>query len=177
MSECICPSCGFDNLPGADTCEQCMTSLTHEDIPPDEARDSVERSLLGDTVAELRPATPVTIGTDESLEKAVATMRDALVGCLLVTGTDGTLVGIITERDLLEKVAGRIDDLSAHAVSDFMTARPETLEEHRSLGYALHRMMVGDLRHLPLVDETGVPVGVISSRDIVGRIAELLGAV
>jgi CBS domain-containing protein len=177
MSESTCPSCGFDNIPGADTCEQCMTSLTHEDIPPEEARDAVEKSLLGDTVAELRRARPVTIGTGESLKKVVATMRDARVGCLLVTATDGALVGIITERDLLTKVAGRIEDLSAHAVSEFMTAQPETLEEHRSLGYALHRMMVGDLRHLPLVDEAGVPVGIISSRDIVGRIAELLGAV
>lgn len=173
----LCPSCGFDNIPGTDACEQCMTSLTQEDIPPEEARDAIEKSLMNDTVADLQPARPITIAAGESLEEAVAAMREAQVGCLLVTSADGALTGIITERDLLTRVAGRIEDLSAHAVGDFMTPRPETLEEHRTLGYALHRMMVGDLRHLPLVDEAGVPVGIISSRDIVGRIAVLVGAV
>jgi CBS domain-containing protein len=171
----ICPSCGHDNIPGADACAACLTSLTLEDIPPDEARNLIERSLMHDAVADLHPATPVIVQRNARLDEAVATMRAQRLGCVLVAGEDGTLVGILTERDLLNKVALELEDLARTTVAEFMTPEPETIEPDRPLAYALHRMMVGDLRHLPLVDSAGRAVGIISSRDVLQRIAALIG--
>jgi CBS domain-containing protein len=56
-----------------------------------------------------------------------------------------------------------------------MTPKPETIEPERPLAYALQRMTVGDLRHLPLVDEENRSVGVISSRDIINHLAAVVG--
>jgi CBS domain-containing protein len=174
--EMICPSCGHDNIPGSDECTDCFTSLTHEDIPPEEARDRVERSLLEDCTADLNPAEPISTPVDSTLEAAIEQMRSARVGCLLITDAAGRLAGILTERDLLNKIALEGVDLSSTQVGTVMTPDPETIESDRPLAYAVHLMTVGDLRHLPLVDDDGRAVGIISSRDIVDRIAALVGA-
>ena len=48
-----------------------------------------------------------------------------------------------------------------------MTRDPEVVREDQLLASALQRMMVGDLRHLPIVDEEGRPKKVLSSRDVI----------
>jgi CBS domain-containing protein len=94
-------------------------------------------------------------------------MRKRKIGCLLVTDPDGRLCGIFTERDLLYRVAGKVEDLAGESVSQFMTRDPEVIRGDQLLASALQRMMVGDLRHLPIVDEQGRPKKVLSSRDVI----------
>jgi len=171
-----CPSCGHGNILGTDACAVCLNSLTLEDIPPDEARNLIEHSLMHDRVADLHPAEPVVVRKTARLDEAVATMRAQRLGCVLVADEAGRLAGVLTERDLLNKVALEVEDLSRAEVTGFMTPDPETIEADRPFAHALQRMMVGDLRHLPLVDRDGRAVGIISSRDVVHRIAALIGA-
>jgi CBS domain-containing protein len=95
----------------------------------------------------------------------------------MVTGADDILEGILTERDLLHKVAGQGFDLDQCAVGDFMTEVPETSRADHPLGYAIQRMIVSDLRYLPVVDETGRAVGIVSSRDIIDYMAMKFRAV
>ena len=170
----LCPSCGHDNLPGADHCAECQTSLMQEDVPVALIRTRIEQSLSEDTVESLRPATAVSVAEDTPLDAAVRIMREKRIGCLLVTDAGGKLSGILTERDLLNKVAGQVDDLARHAVREFMVPRPETVRADELLAYALQRMKVGDHRHLPLVDEEGRPTQIISSRDIINYLASLV---
>jgi CBS domain-containing protein len=167
-------SCGHDNLPGADHCEECHASLTHEDVPLARIESAIEHSLSQDRVQNLNPAEAISLPEDTSLEVAVRTMREQKIGCLLVTDREGKLSGIFTERDLLYKVAGRTEDLAAHPVRQYMTHRPEVVRGDRLLASALQRMMVGDLRHLPLVDERGRPQKILSSRDIINYVAFLV---
>ena len=54
-----------------------------------------------------------------------------------------------------------------------MTANPASLRPGDMLVYALHQMEIGGYRHVPLVDESGAPVAVVSMRDIVGYIVSL----
>jgi len=170
-----CPSCGYENLPGADTCENCATSLTQDDVP--QASTEVERSLMEDPVECLNPIRPLTVNLPTSLTEAIQLMRNHHIGCVLVTAADGSLAGILTERDLLQKVAGYGLDLEQCAVQDFMTEVPETSRAHHPLGYAIQRMIVSDLRYLPLVNESGQPVGIASSRDIIDYMATKFSAV
>ena len=90
---------------------------------------------------------------------------------MLVTGADGELVGILTERDFLSKVAGEsgYEDLP---VARFMTPAPETVAPTDVLAYALGKMDAGGYRHLPVV-QAGKPVGVISVRDILRHLTEV----
>ena len=57
-----------------------------------------------------------------------------------------------------------------------MTADPETLRPEDRIAWALKLMHVGGYRHVPLTDETGRPVGVISVKDIVDFIVDLFPA-
>jgi CBS domain-containing protein len=164
-----CPSCGYENLPGVDACENCGTSLTRDDVP--QAGTEVERSLMEDPVECLNPIRPLTVDLMTSLTEAIELMRNHHIGCVLVTAADGSLAGILTERDLLLKVAGHGLDLDQCAVQDFMTEVPETSRADHPLGHAIQRMIVSDLRYLPLVDEAGRPVAIASSRDIIDYIA------
>lgn len=169
-----CPSCGHDNLPGADHCAECQTSLTQEDVPAALVRSRIEQSLSRDKVGTLNPVRGVSVGEDTPLDVALQTMRQKKIGCLLVTDSSGKLCGIFTERDLVNKVAGTVEDLTAHTVSRFMVPRPETVQADQLLASALQRMKVGDLRYLPLVDDEGRPTGIISSRDIINYLSRLV---
>ena len=166
-----CPACSFDNLPGAAECESCGTSLTQEDVALVQARNALARSVSEDHVAALEPATVTALSVEATLEAAVGAMRDRKLGALVLIDAEGRVAGILTERDLLLKVAGQDVDLAHSAVREFMTPDPETIRADHTLATALHRMVVGDHRHLLLTDEDGRPSGIISSRDVIGYLA------
>ena len=116
-------------------------------------------------------AAPVVVAGGTPSAIVVAEIVEKRATAALVTGPDARLCGILTERDLLQKIAARGLDLEQCAVQDYMTALPETSKPDHPLGYAIQRMIVADLRYLPLVDESGRPVGIASSRDIIDYIA------
>ena len=99
-------------------------------------------------------------------------MRDHGIGCVLVTADGGKLTGILTERDLLQKVAGKSIDLAQSSVGDFMSPAPESSKPDHPLGYALQRMVISDIRYLPIVDNSDRPAGIVSSRDIIAYMAK-----
>jgi len=163
-----CPSCGYQNLPGMDACEQCQTILSQEDVP--KSHTGVGRSLMEEQIKSLQPSKPLTVDPKANLKEAIQKMRKNGIGCVLITSDDGKLAGILTERDLLQKVAGQNLDLGQCIVEDFMSQAPESSKSEHPLGYALHRMIISDIRYLPLVDENDRPEGIISSRDIIAYI-------
>ena len=163
-----CPSCGHQNLPGMDACEQCQTSLTQEDAR--NAQTDVERGLMKDQIKSLQPVEPLMVDLESTLKQAIQMMRDKNIGCVVVTGDAGKLAGILTERDLLQKVAGQNLDHDRCRVEDFMSPVPETSKKAHPLAYALHRMIISDIRYLPLVDENDRPEGIISSREVIAYI-------
>jgi CBS domain-containing protein len=143
-------------------------------VPLAKVESAVEHSLSEDRVKTLNPVEALSVAEDTSLDVAIGTMRERKIGCLLVTDPRGKLSGIFTERDLLYKVAGKVEDLAAHPVSRYMTRDPEVIRGDQLLASALQRMMVGDLRHLPLVDDEGRPEKILSSRDIINYVAYLV---
>ena len=114
----------------------------------------------------------VTVSPGESVSAVVHKLIDARTGCALVV-EDGKLVGIFTERDVLQRVTGRAMDTNAIIVREVMTGDPDTLPADTTVAYALNRMSVEGYRHIPLVDASGAPVGVVGMRDIITWMVEL----
>ena len=166
----ICPICGATNLPGQEMCGNCQHDLTRYDQPY--PRDRVERSLMEETVAVLPLHAPTTVPYDTTLREAIGRMLDANVGAVLVVDGAGRLTGILSERDLLEKVAGIHELYADMPVGRFMTARPETVAPTDTLNFALHKMDAGGYRHVPVVED-GRPVSVVSVRDMIRHITRL----
>ncbi len=166
----ICPSCGCKNLPGKETCDNCQHDLTAWDRPY--ASNRVERSLMEDPVSVLPAHPPAMVLPETPLRDAIARMLEGNVGAVLVVDAEGRLTGILSERDLLKKVAGVHEPYADLPVSRFMTARPEAVAPTDPLNYALHKMDAGGYRHVPVVED-GRPVSVVSVRDMIEHITRL----
>lgn len=136
--------------------------------------DRVHKTLSSSTfrkpIKNLKVRKPVEVSPNQSVTDAVRMMQEKKLGCLLVTDS-GRLVGIFTERDVLTRVFGR-NDLDKLRVKDVMTPKPEAFQPDDSIAYVLNAMSVGGYRHVPVVDESGAPIAVISVKDIVSFIIE-----
>ena len=130
----------------------------------------LSRNLKVDSVSRLDPTEPRAIDADATAADAVAALREWGTGCLLVTEF-GRVVGIFTERDLLTRVLapGRALDTPMRVC---MTANPVTVSPKDSVRTVVKRMQKGGYRHLPVVDEGGRPVGMLSARRVVHYLVE-----
>jgi len=162
-----CPSCGFENLAGADWCEGCKQPLAGEE--PAGADAGLERDLRTDPVSLLRPARPITVSPNDAVGDVVRLLAERGIGCALVTWCDA-LVGIFTERDVLMKIGDRYAAMKDMPVRHFMTPVPESLASEDSIAFALNRMAVGGFRHVP-IEKDERPVGIISVRDVLDYLA------
>jgi CBS domain-containing protein len=136
-----------------------------------EDREIIRGAILSTPISELTLRDPILVDAETTVAAAVNAMNEHRTGCVLVA-QGGRLVGIFTERDVLTKVVFR-DHGSALKVESVMTRRPETLEATASIAYALNKMSVGGYRHIPVVERSGRPIGVLSVRDIVDFLVEL----
>lgn len=78
----------------------------------------------------------------------------------------GKLLGIITERDLVRAIADGIDPKQATATV-IMTPNPATVTADEDVSVVALKMMNLGIRHLPVVDGQGRPIGLISARNLV----------
>ncbi len=102
--------------------------------------------------------------TDTAFE-AAQLMHKMNIAALIVTDDNGTLVGIVTERDLTRRVIAEDKDPHKTKLELIMTGNPETLAPSDSTGDALELMRSRNFRHLPVVDD-GRVVGMVSIRDL-----------
>ncbi|HET7500108.1 MAG TPA: CBS domain-containing protein [Kofleriaceae bacterium] len=129
------------------------------------------QALASARVGELSPRPHARVTVDDAMWKVVAEMKSKGRGAVLVED-EGALVGIFTERDLLNRI-DYADALWSHVVvRDVMTPHPMVIRPDDSLSEALRRLTQGHRRHLPVVDERGHVLGLISIRDVLTYIAE-----
>jgi CBS domain-containing protein len=128
------------------------------------------RNLKVDSVSRLRPSPALRLAPEQTLEQAVRLMKQHRVGCVLVCRGD-ELVGIFTERDLMRRVLAAGLPLST-CLEECMTIAPVVVRPKDSVATAVRHMEVGGYRHLPVVDEAGRPLGILSVKRIVHYLAE-----
>lgn len=122
-------------------------------------------SLSTDTVSQAYPDQPLAVGGDATVGDVVQLMRAQKGSCVLVCEDDGRLAGIFTERDALAWMA---DGGATHTnIREAMTPNPARLDSKSTVGHAIETMAEGGYRHLPIVNELGVPTGVAAVRGIV----------
>jgi CBS domain-containing protein len=124
------------------------------------------------TVREIMTTELVTVAPSITLTGAARAMSTGHAGSALVI-QDGSLVGILTERDMLRALAegANADAVRVSPVAQWMTLDPTTVEPDVSVGEAMDRMLAGGFRHLPVVEGDGV-VGVVSMRDLARGISK-----
>jgi CBS domain-containing protein len=150
--------------------EEYVDELDKEREEPSEMQDHLDNALI----SILQPKTPILVEKQTSLANSIRLMTNHNIGCLLVVDENGRLVGVFTERDVLNRVACQVEDLTHAHISDFMTPEPFALQADMPIKHALHLMSDHGFRHLPLVDDDFKPDGVISFRDVVRHLKERL---
>jgi CBS domain-containing protein len=131
---------------------------------------ALDSEFLCQPISSIDPQPPLTVRADFSVRQVVDLLRANKVGCVLVVDQVGKLCGIFSERDLVLKVVGQGEALLEEPVSNFMTKDPVCEPIEITIAYGLNLMSQGGFRHLPLVDPDGVPVAIVSIKDIVDRL-------
>lgn len=127
----------------------------------------------------------VTIARDTPFQEALRLMREHGFGRLPVTGKDGKLVGIVSERDLLHASPSPATSLSVWemnyllwklTVAELMSDKVVTISPDAPIETAAMRMVEEGIGGMPVVDDNGRVVGVITETDIFRAFVEMLGA-
>lgn len=136
------------------------------------AKEPVRLATLGSMLlGDLVTGRPHVCGPDTTLREAASAMARAGHGSLgVVEGT--TLLGILTERDLVRAMGGDAD-LDAEVVRSWMGADPDVFDPETEVFEAAEWLLASGYRHLPVVDETGL-LGVVSLRDLLGSVLSSL---
>jgi CBS domain-containing protein len=134
-------------------------------------REAVREALrpLGPLVADA----PVSVDEKMTLRSLAGTLSELAMGCALVR-RDNDWAGIISERDVLAALASDADPDAVWA-ADVMTEEIVTADADETVLDAARRMTERDVRHLMVVDD-GKVVGMVSMRDLFGRLTEALSA-
>jgi CBS domain-containing protein len=115
----------------------------------------------------------VAISADATIAEAARLLTDRRIGALIVKSDDGSLGGIISERDLVRAMAQAGAAALTQSVADHMTPDPETCVESDTVESLMEAMTHGRFRHVPVLDGDCRLCGMVSIGDVVKtRIAE-----
>lgn len=131
---------------------------------------AVDTRFLAQGVVELDPQIPLCVPKETTIQQSISLMQQKKIGSIVVVDDKGKICGIFSERDMLMKVALKDAAFYAQSISSVMTANPHCESMETTIAFALHAMVEGGYRHLPLVDAEGCPTGIISIKDIAGFI-------
>lgn len=110
----------------------------------------------------------LTIESTESVAAMAREMRDKGVSSLIVVSGEGRIVGIATERDVVRKIVAEGFDPGNVKVAAVMTTNVLGCSPQTKLTKAAQVMADHKIRHLPIIRD-GIPIGMISSRDIMSH--------
>ena len=127
---------------------------------------SPEHNLHFVDLTGLAAQEPLLVKPDDSLADAIEAMISAQTGLASVVNHRGAVIGELTEHDVFQKVACRVEDLVDEAVGDWMTEQIAAAAPGTSISDALRIMATLGHRYLVLISETNRALGVVTFRDI-----------
>ncbi len=137
---------------------------------PSLRQTDLREPLQRETVASVGHRDLVSLELEATLADALRLMQEEAVGCLVVVER-GALRGIFTERDVVTRVLGKVESLD-RPLREYMTPDPATARVDEPIYRVLARMARGGMRHLPVVDESGAPIGTLSVKRAVHFLAD-----
>ena len=108
----------------------------------------------------------VTIEPNANLARAANLLAERRIGALVVTGVGGRIVGILSERDIVQVLATRGITVLDAQVSEVMTRKVTTCSPTDTISSIMERMTAGKFRHVPVIEQSQI-VGIVSIGDVV----------
>lgn len=114
-----------------------------------------------------------TLSPAATVRKAAEVMAEQSIGAVMIVDLTGRLIGIFSERDLVNRVVVPGLDPQSALLAEVMTTDPVTVDPDSCALEALNLMADHHIRHLPVVRH-GRPIAMVSVRDLYGALyAEL----
>ncbi|MBI2825423.1 MAG: CBS domain-containing protein [Planctomycetia bacterium] len=129
----------------------------------------IELNLTSEPVEQAGPVEPLCVEPTDSIRHVLRLLKERKAPSLLVCRS-GVLVGIFTERDAL-RVMARSVDLDT-PIEQVMVKNPVTLRAGEKVAVAVQKMSAGGYRRLPIVNDSGRPLGVVQVSGIVHYLVE-----
>jgi CBS domain-containing protein len=107
-----------------------------------------------------------TLAANATLEDAARELTEKRVGALVVMDTEGAIIGVFSERDLVREVARRGAEALQDKVFNAMSREVFTAHPEETIDDCLGRMTDRRVRHLPVVEEVRL-IGIVSIGDLV----------
>ncbi len=126
-------------------------------------------------VRQVMRTNPLTIEADSGVEETARGMERCQCGCCLVE-SGGKIVGIVTERDIVRRVAAKGSSLKETKVSSIMSSPIVVVSPDASVEDALKIMAEHKIKRLPVVGDKGL-LGLVSMADVAKLVAEKSGRV
>ncbi|MCW4001418.1 MAG: CBS domain-containing protein [Candidatus Bathyarchaeota archaeon] len=124
-------------------------------------------------VRDVMSSPVVTMSEDETANRAASNMDMNDLGAVIVQSNTGKSIGIITERDIVKRVVAKNLKPDTVKAKEIMTTPLVTIEPEATITDAARRMTRLDIRRLGVIYK-GNLVGIISSKDILGVMPELI---
>jgi CBS domain-containing protein len=119
---------------------------------------------MAQSIREVMTADPRTVEPGDSVVDAARHMAEGDVGAVLVT-ENGSVTGILTDRDIAVRVVAEGRDPQGTKVSDVCTSNPSTLSVDQSVDDAIRIVREQNVRRVPVVQD-GRPAGIVSIGDL-----------
>lgn len=115
-----------------------------------------------------------TISSSASVHDLVNSLNTHHVGALVVSPDGKKIDGIVSERDVVRAMPGKLDQLIGMRVRDLMTVEVITCTENSTVAELMTVMTERRIRHIPVVSESGELLSIVSIGDVVkARINEI----
>lgn len=118
------------------------------------------------TVRDVMTKNPLSLPETASLSQAARAMRDSHIGVVLVTDASDKLAGLVTDRDIVVRAVADGQDPNHVPLSRILSKPEIQLEPDSSIDRAVKMMSDAKVRRLPVVDESGRCVGIVSLGDL-----------
>jgi len=148
-----------------------------ENYDPPKYDDELEQALAEDKVTAIETKPFQAVDPNTPIREALRIMADRGIACLVVTNDSGHPIGILSERDVLNRIAHHFEQMADKPVREAMTPGPVVAYESEPPARAVNLMGSGQFRHLPVVDLDGKLIGTIGARRVISYLKEFSGGV
>ena len=115
-----------------------------------------------------------TISSSASVHDLVNSLNSHHVGALVVSRDGKKIDGIVSERDVVRAMPGKLDQLVVMHVRDIMTVEVHTCTPDSTIAELMIMMTELRIRHVPVVDDSGLLLSIVSIGDVVkNHVSEL----
>jgi len=130
------------------------------------------KAFFDSPVSTLNPRAPVILPEDENIYQTIQVLKQQRAGSLMISNSTSQCAGIFGERDLSLRVFAKGLEIKRTKLKEVMTPQPVCIKDSAPISEAFTLMSPRGFRHIPLLNDSGQPCGLISIHDLISVLGQ-----